>query len=398
MNMVSIIQKKKDGLQLTLEEISNLTIFSLNGASIKHANITMKKAENIMIRNIKFDELWEWDEDTHGDYDRNDWDYMTIDSTCDGIWIDHCTFYKAYDGIIDVKNPNPITNVTISWCAFLPGSEDDVFFNAMMDEIKANEDEYPYYKELKEAGMTEEQIYKYAYFQKKTHLFGQDDSSVNAAGIRVTLANNYYLNSMDRMPRLRYGYTHVYNCVMDSKDILKVRLELGTSPLASKFVSNGAASTCGAQVLLENCYIRGIQNALNSGNGSSPAGYINAINSLYSMNGKYTTLAPKNNTSADDDVLITDAEEFIASLPYSDYTLYDAEDLRGIVPFYAGAGKLDLTVLQWEKTSYDAEWEDPIINATGDVMDTGIIFMITLLGAAFVTAGFFAKKKFAVEK
>ena len=58
---------------ITLEEISNLTIFSLNGASIKHANITMKKAENIMIRNIKFDELWEWDEDTHGDYDRNDW-------------------------------------------------------------------------------------------------------------------------------------------------------------------------------------------------------------------------------------------------------------------------------------------------------------------------------------
>ena len=384
--------------QLNLEEISNLTIFSLNGASIKHANITMKKAENIIIRNIKFDELWEWDEDTHGDYDRNDWDYMTIDSGSDGIWIDHCTFYKAYDGIIDIKNPNPMSHITISWCEFLPGSEDDTFFNVMMDEIKANEDDYAYYKELKAGGMSEELVYKYAYFQKKTHLFGQDDTSVNAAGIRVTLANNYYLNSMDRLPRLRYGNAHVYNCVMDSKDILKARLSLGTSPLASKFVSNGAASTCGAQVLLENCFIRGIQDALNSGNGSSPAGYINAINSLYSMNGKYVDLVVKNKTSADDDILITDADAFIASLPYADYVLYDAKEVTGIVPYYAGAGKLDLTVLQWEKTSYNAEWKAPIVNETGDVMDTGIIFMITLLGAAFVTAGFFAKKKFAVEE
>ena len=116
------------------------------------------------------------------------------------------------------------------------------------------------------------------------------------------------------------------------------------------------------------------------------------------MNGKLTKLEPKAKSHTDDRILITDADAFIASLPYADYTLYDVENLRGIVPFYAGAGKLDLTVLQWEKTSYDAEWEDPIINATGDVMDTGIIFMITLLGAAFVTAGFFAKKKFAVEK
>ncbi|MBQ8625157.1 MAG: hypothetical protein IJ419_03170, partial [Agathobacter sp.] len=191
--------------QLTLEEISNLTIFSLNGASIKHANITMKKAENIIIRNIKFDELWEWDEETNGDYDRNDWDYMTIDSTCDGIWIDHCTFYKAYDGIIDVKNPNPITNVTISWCEFLPGSENNEFFDVMMDDIFANPDKYPTYQHMKEEGMTDEEVYMYAYGQKKTHLFGQDDTSTNAAGIQVTLANNYYFNSMDRMPRLRYG-------------------------------------------------------------------------------------------------------------------------------------------------------------------------------------------------
>ena len=60
----------------------------------------MKNSENIIIRNIKFDELWEWDDNLNNDsttdedgseggYDRNDWDYMTIDQSCDGIWIDH---------------------------------------------------------------------------------------------------------------------------------------------------------------------------------------------------------------------------------------------------------------------------------------------------------------------
>lgn len=347
--------------QLTFDNVYNLTIFSLNASSIKRANITMKNSENIIIRNVKFDELWEWDEETNGDYDRNDWDYMTVDSSCDGIWIDHCTFYKAYDGIIDVKNPNPIANVTISWCEFLPGSENDEFFDVMMDEIFANPDKYATYKHMLEEGMTNEQIYKYAHAQKKTHLFGQDDTSVNAAGIQVTLANNYYYNSMDRMPRLRYGYSHVYNCIMDAQELLDVRDSIANEEIAKKIVSNGAASTCGAQVLLENCYISGIMNALNSGNGSSPSGYINAINSLYYMYGKETALKPKCNTTGDTRVLITDADDFIANLPYEDYVLYNAKDLKGIVPVYAGAGKLQLTTLQWEKVSYNAEWKDPVI-------------------------------------
>ena len=348
--------------QLSLDGFSNLTIFSSNGASIKHTTITMKRSQNIMIRNIKFDELWEWDEATKGDYDRNDWDYITIDSGCNGIWIDHCTFYKAYDGVVDMKNPNPVTNVTVSWCEFLPGSEGNVFFDVMMDDIFENPDKYPTYKYMLDEGMTKEQIYKYAYAQKKTHLLGQSDKSTNAEGLKVTFANNYYKNPMDRLPRLRYGISHVYNCVMDAQEMLDLKLSIKNTSIASKIVSNGAASTCGGQVLLENCFINGIQKPLNSGNGSSPAGYINAINSVYYINGIKKTLAPQNNTSADDLVLITAADAFIASLPYEDYVLYDAEDLRGIIPYYAGAGKLELTALQWEKTSYNEEWKDPVIN------------------------------------
>jgi len=344
---------------LTFSNVYNLTIFSLNGSSIKHANITMKNSENIIIRNIKFDELWEWDEDTEGAYDRNDWDYMTIDQGCNGIWIDHCTFYKAYDGVVDIKNPAPEENVTISWCEFLPGSEDDIFFNQMMDTMAADPSAYPYYNSLLNVGMTKEQIWWYAYGQKKTHLLGQSDDSKNAVGIHLTLANNYYKNSMDRMPRLRYGTSHVYNCVMDAQELLNARDSITDSSAASHIVSNGASSTCGGQILLENCYINGIMNALNSGNGSSPAGYINAINSVYYMYGVATELAPKSNSTADTRVLVTDADAFIGALPYSGYHLYDAEYLDQIVVPYAGAGKLDLTVLQWEKTSYNTSFTEP---------------------------------------
>lgn len=359
--------------QLTFDGVNNLTIFSSNGSSIKHAVITFKRSENIIIRNIKFDELWEWDEATNGDYDRNDWDYITIDDSATGIWIDHCTFYKAYDGVVDIKNPNPTSNITISWCEFLPGSENDTFFDVMMNELASHPDKYPYYQHLLDEGMTKEQIYAYAYGQKKTHLLGQSDDATNAAGIRLTLANNYYKNSMDRMPRLRYGNAHVYNCIMDAQELLDVRSSISNPDIAEKIVSNGASSTCGGQVLLENCYISGIENALNSGNGSSPSGYINAINSVYYMNGNLTKLEPKCNSTGDTRVLITDADAFIAALPYTNYELYDASSLKQIIIPSAGAGKLNLTVLQWEKTSYNAVKEKIVVSDTEYKMEIGEI-------------------------
>ena len=342
-----------------MQNMSNLTIFSQNGSRILHANLDFKNSENIIIRNLAFDELWEWDEDTAGDYDRNDWDYMTIESESTNIWIDHCTFYKSYDGVVDIKNPSETetSNVTISWCEFLPGSRDE-FFDVMMEELQSNPENYPYYSHLlNDFGMTEEQIYSYAYGQKKTHLLGQSDDADNARNIRLTLANNYYKDSMDRMPRMRYGDAHVYNCILDASDLYAARNAIANPDAAAKIVSNGASSTCGGQVLLENCYIDGIVNALNSGNGSSPAGYINAINSVYYLGGVETVLEPKSNSTADDRVLVLDAETFKSGLPYAEPVYYAAENLDNVVIPNAGAGKLTMTVLQWEKGNYyDDTW------------------------------------------
>ena len=343
---------------LKLAGMSNLTIYSKNGAKITHTCIDITGSDNIIIRNIKFDELWEWDDETSGGYDRNDWDYMTIEKGSSNIWIDHCTFYKAYDGVIDIKTPSAYSNITISWCEFLPASDGGTFFDNMMNAMKANPDGYAYYKHLLESGMTHEQICNYAYGQKKTHLLGQSDEDTSSKNITVTFANNYYKDSMDRMPRLRFGTAHVYNCIMDAQNLRNYRLDIektAGSEYAQKIVSNGASSNCGAHMLLENCYMSGMTNGLISGNGSSAAGYINAFNSIYMLDGKQAELKVTLNTDKAGEVaLVQDREEFKNALPYSDYVLYAADRLSTEVQPYTGAGKLkDLTTLQWERTSYN---------------------------------------------
>lgn len=351
---------------LSLSGMSNLTIFSQNGAKITHTCVDINGSSNIIIRNIVFDELWEWDEFTNGDYDRNDWDYVTIQNGSTGIWIDHCTFYKAYDGVVDIKKAlaDVTTDVTISWCKFLPESE-GTFFDDMMDLLESNSDKYTYYNTLlNKHSMTKEQVRAYASFQKKTHLVGASDTEANMENLRLTLANNYYKNSMDRMPRLRAGSAHVFNCILDAADIYELKNSLTDDYAIKKIVSNGAISTCGASVLLENCYINGIMKALISGNGNSAGGYINAVDSVYYMDGVKTELKPINNVEGGnpDDALILDRDAFVANLPYSDYVLRNAENLSQTMVPYAGAGTVDMSNKQWMKTRYN---EAPVTDEPG---------------------------------
>ncbi|MDO5294591.1 MAG: hypothetical protein Q4F05_17790, partial [bacterium] len=351
--------------QINIKGMKDLTIYSKNGAKITHACFNLSKSSNIIIRNIVFDEIWEWDEATSGDYDRNDWDYITLQNACTGVWIDHCTFYKAYDGIVDVKKASATdtTDVTISWSKFLPGSEGE-FFDLMMDELKQNKSKYTYYNKLRTTyGMTEKQVYSYANGQKKTHLFGASDSEANIKNLRVTLANNYYKNSMDRLPRLRGGYAHVYNTIMDSSDLYQLRNEVKNSSAKSKIVSNGAISTCGASVLVQNSYMDGIVNALLSGNGNSSAGAIGATGCDYRLNNVQKELVVTDKTGSN---LVLDTDKFLQELPYEVSELYDADQLNERVYPYVGAGVLTMSSVEWMSTVYNDVVEVPTATPTAE--------------------------------
>ena len=281
------------------------------------------------------------------------------------------------------------TNVTISWSKFLPESESD-FFDVMMRALESNPEAYPYYNKLITSyGMTKEQVRGYASPQKKTHLIGASETEANMKNLQLTLANNYYKNSMDRMPRMRAGNAHVYNCILDAADIYALKQSIENPAAATKIVSNGAIATTGGKVLLENTYIDGILNPLISANGSSPSGSVNAINSAYYLDGKEEELVIKdlvNGVPATGDQIL-DADTFISTLPYSDYTLYNVNTLDSKVLPNVGAGVIEMNSVQWQKTSYNdtVAGKECIVgfDYQGAIADNTVKAIIVKVGVAY---------------
>ncbi|MDQ3625018.1 MAG: hypothetical protein M3463_21490 [Verrucomicrobiota bacterium] len=193
------------GVQLTSVGIVKVrphtTIFSTgSGASIRRGIIEIHGAHNIIIRNLKFRDLWE--EDPSGEYDRLGWDYIRVTNSgktkSHHIWIDHCDFEKAYDGLIDITHGSDL--ITVSWCR-LAGNERGP--------------------------------------QKKCMLIGHS-SSANAAALdrgrlNVTLHHNWFENISDRAPRTRFGNVHLFNSFIDGAE-------------------NATISVAGAVTLVENCF------------------------------------------------------------------------------------------------------------------------------------------------
>ena len=150
------------------------------GATILRGTLELHGTWNIIIRNLKFRDLWELD--PTGKYDRFGWDYVRITSGgkvhSHHVWVDHCDFGKVYDGQVDVVHGSDC--VTISWCRF------------------AGDERGP---------------------QKKVSLIGHSSSpsaaAVDRGRLNVTLHHNWYENIEDRTPRARFGNIHAYNNVIE---------------------------------------------------------------------------------------------------------------------------------------------------------------------------------------
>ncbi|MEW4371729.1 hypothetical protein [Paenibacillus kandeliae] len=360
---------KKTGVsKLTIDGFDGLTIFSANGSKIKHVGITVKRSSNLIIRNLEFDELWEWDEASKGDYDKNDWDYLTLEQT-NKAWIDHCTFNKAYDGIVDVKKGS--SGVTISWSYF---RGDDGSSNSWVTQqvkaMEADKASYPMYNYLRSSavGLSQADIIAIASGQKKTHLVGATEFASDNADLEVTLHHNYYQDSQDRMPRLRAGNAHVYNIVMDASGLVNAKSKITAAmekAIASKgyhftVTSNGAISTEGGAVLVEKSNIIGVASPIRN-NQTDPddakyTGKIRAVDTIYTANG--TTFRGDSDTAGSPlapypAAALSFSWNGFTTLPYT----YQADDPSTLVSRLkasdgAGSGKLSWTKTNWLLTSY----------------------------------------------
>jgi len=147
---------------------SNKTIYSRNSSTIRRGSLRIGKGpngkHNIIIRNLKFRDMWVLD--PTGQYDTYGWDYISIESGSHHIWVDHCDFEQVYDGMVDIKTGSDF--VTVSWNIFRT--------------------------------------------QKKGNLVGHSDNYIDDRGhLNVTFHHNWYDRVDERMPRMRFGNAHVFN-------------------------------------------------------------------------------------------------------------------------------------------------------------------------------------------
>jgi pectate lyase len=206
---------------------SGLTIFSNNGSTIRHASWNIKDTENIIIRNLKFDELWEWDEESKGDYDKNNWDFITLGvggGTVNRVWVDHCTFTKAYDGIVDTKGG--AGSITYSWNKYEGddgATNPNSFVRQQIGALEANKAAYPMYNFLRTRGYGVEDIVEIVQGPGKLHAIGELSLHPDNVNSDVTFHHQWYINAWDRLPRLAGGMVHNYNILVDNEGVLEAR-------------------------------------------------------------------------------------------------------------------------------------------------------------------------------
>jgi pectate lyase len=183
---------------------SNTTIRGAGaGVTIRRGTIEVHGKHNIIIQNLAFRDLWEFDPTDK--YDQHGWDYIRITRKSGifshHIWVDHCDFGKAYDGQLDIVHGSDL--VTVSWCKF------------------AGDARGP---------------------QKKACLIGHSarNDEEDKGRLNVTMHHNWFENIDDRSPRARFGNVHLFNNYVNGARYATV-------------------SVVGAAMLIENCHYNDVQ-------------------------------------------------------------------------------------------------------------------------------------------
>ncbi|UUZ80314.1 carbohydrate-binding protein [Paenibacillus sp. P26] len=304
--------------KLNISNVDGLTIFSPSGKTIRHAEIKLQASVNdIVIRNLNFDEMWQWDDS--GKHKEVGWTFIKVNGA-NNVWIDHCKFSIAADGMIDLENG--ASNVTFSWNEFgLATAEDPAESNSIYKSIEYMEQKYAagaldpstsvYYK-MRSEGATKNQIMAYAAYHSKVHLVGSGDKDytnhVSPAGVevkdgnqrlRLTMAYNHYTNVGQRLPMIRQGTGHLFNNYFDDSSHQNV---LDRVPSIAKYggdtLSRAVNARNGASIAADTNVYNGFNEPLigaerqgdDTGNMSAPFNELfkNAINHSLIVNSKVT--------------------------------------------------------------------------------------------------------------
>lgn len=362
-----------------------LTIFSANGATIRHCTFNIKSTHNIIIRNLKFDEMWEWDESSKGKYDGNDWDFIDLANGGDvyDVWIDHCTFTKAYDGIVDYKAGS--TGVTLSWCKYVGdngATNPNSFVWQQVNSLESNKTSYAMYNFLRSNGFSTTNIVQIIQGHDKTHLMGSNDKDPYNVNLSCTFHHLWFINCWDRVvPRLRAGNVHDFNILVDDtealiakrlRDAVQASMSSGSSNTLKNTYSfnpflNGTIATENGAILVEkSAYIdclSPLRNNQTDVTDPTYTGKIMALDTIYHMDNddNTTTDFRGDSTNAPGSAYLGPVQAPIipfswngfTTLPYSYASVMnDPAQLPSVLSSGAGAGTVTWAKTNWLKNSY----------------------------------------------
>lgn len=445
---------------VTVNNVDGLTIFSPEGNTIRHAEIKFNSGVNdLVIRNLEFTDSWEWDDNRvsgfgssggSGNRKRTGWTNIKLNG-CNNVWIDHCTFGNSFDGNIDIENGS--SGITISWSKI---GDDDVsvgsniyktamYLEELYNQNKTNEDvsSFRIYKIMRDNGMTMEQIMKYMSQHDKCHLVGAGDKDswlykdengkyvadkekANANELlRVSLAYNYYSDIGQRLPMIRSGVGHLYNCYINDWNLAEVNQIINSDPMGTGktirqqvsdaglslvTLTRGMDARDGASIAADTCVYYGCDTPI-TGTAYHPMGanissgyenvwdynYALIVNSSVQKPGQtaeqaYTGSSWDNNGNnpfipdsdywnetkdANDDRKAADklignwswGQEGIDNdnkLSY-DYQTFPLEDVKKNTETYSGFRQIEMSASDWLKTEYSADYAIKAVDHTTEV-------------------------------
>ncbi|AIY86056.1 MULTISPECIES: polysaccharide lyase family 1 protein [unclassified Thermotoga] len=260
------------------EVTSDKTFIGINNAKIVGGGFHITGQKNIIIRNIQFEGFYMPD-DPHGK--KYDFDYIGVRKS-HHIWVDHCTFITGNDGMTDFTKGTQY--ITISWCVF-----------ANHDKVMALD------------------------------------------GDKFTVHHNYFINNIQRMPRVSRAMVHVFN------NYYSLGPRQGFYP--SVLPLYAVASADGAKVHVEGCYFVGYGGFIEENviwkisPFFVPFAYDEPVEGYLSVGegdaaNFYSYCRDIQTRPIEEGKPVFDPREFY------DYTLDPTNDIPGIVAKGAGAGKL----------------------------------------------------------
>jgi pectate lyase len=143
---------------------SNKTIIGIApGSGLYQGGFSIgNNQKNIIIQNLTISDTY-----VEGDWDgkEQDWDGIQIKGTCSHIWINHCTLLRQGDGALDITNG--ANYITVS--------------NSKFGE------------------------------NNKASLIGSSDTDSYIDSYKVTMHHNWFNETTQRNPRVRFGMVHLFN-------------------------------------------------------------------------------------------------------------------------------------------------------------------------------------------